>query len=380
MTIQNYFDNNKFNSINDTGKTWEQIGAEFGMSGEAARKKMRRHWKSGHQNETTLKVKSQWQVLGKGGEIITLQSFKPAENGESLKAEDIDEVCQKYAQKSAKRLIRQNSGESHSGTQIIALGDVHIGMANEDNIFNLKWNKEELFKRADILIGQVDPGASDIWLIFGGDICDGQQGKTTRGLKGLSSHTLPQNLSDKGQIDLACEFITYILDGVVDATNADVGCTFISNSNHGGILDYAVGKVMEAACASRYDGQVNWELQTEFMFNYYCRPFGILVTHGYDEEHMNKGWSRFLSKDNEQLIERFINTNRLTTEVKSNILLRFDQHQSTDIRYNGFRDIVCPAFSNPSSWVSLNFGSDYKGGFMKIAVKETSISTELIEF
>lgn len=82
MTIQNYFDNNKFNSINDTGKTWEQIGAEFGMSGEAARKKMRRHWKLNIAKEFSTNVEDEVDefkgtrtVYSKSTEIKTLEDL-----------------------------------------------------------------------------------------------------------------------------------------------------------------------------------------------------------------------------------------------------------------------------------------------------------------
>lgn len=381
--IIQFFDKNNFKTIQDTGKTWNEIGAEFGMSGEAARKTMKRYWQTPTQTNNVklkenLQVKSRWEVLGKGGEIVTLTSFKASSNTEGLTAKDVDEVLQKYTKSSSNRIKRVYENKPVANTcQILALGDVHVGMACEDNIFNLKWNKEELFNRAETLIKSVNKEAEYIWLVFGGDICDGQLGKTTRGLKGTSHHSLPQNMDDKKQIDTSCEFITYILDGITASTSSIINCTFITNSNHGGILDYSVGRIMEMACEARYPGRVYWENQNTFLNSYKFKHYNFLLTHGYDDQHMNKGWSRFLSKDNEQFIERYL------LSIKNQhpaILLRFDQHQATDIRYVGFRDIVCPAFSNPSSWVSMNFGNDYKGGFMSFEIDDNSIKTELIEF
>lgn len=382
MTIIEYFESNGFKTIKDTGKTWDEIGEQFGMSADAARKKLSRHWSPLNikSEEAPLELKSQWEMMGKDGEIVTLRSFKVPQGKDILTVNDIDRICEKYAVQASKGPVSKSRSSMDTKHQIVALGDIHVGMACDDNVFNLKWNTEELFNRAKILVDSVDSGAQAITIVFGGDVADGQAGKTTRGLKGSSHHTLPQNLNDRQQIDTGCKFLTALLDGIVGKTEALIDCIFVTNSNHGGILDYSIGKIMEAICGSRYSGQVNWTNQLQFLGIVDTAHHRFVITHGYDDTHMNRGWSRFLSKDNEQLVERYLTNQKDCKDFKSNILLRFDQHQATDIRYNGFRDIVCPAFSNPSSWVSLNFGSDYKGGFTILNVNNDRIVTELVEF
>jgi len=44
MTIIEYFESNGFTSIKQTGRKWADIGAEFELSEDAARKRMARHW------------------------------------------------------------------------------------------------------------------------------------------------------------------------------------------------------------------------------------------------------------------------------------------------------------------------------------------------
>jgi len=54
MTIIEYFESNGYLNIKETGKTWDELGEQFGMSGEAARKKMSRLWNNSNLENTTL--------------------------------------------------------------------------------------------------------------------------------------------------------------------------------------------------------------------------------------------------------------------------------------------------------------------------------------
>lgn len=377
MSIEEYFDANGFSSRKESGKSWTALGEMFNITDEAARSRMRRHWAAKAARQEHLVLRSEWQAQGKGGEVITLRSYRNQPELTQLTREDIEEVILKHMVLRDEVELVPRDNAMVAELEVHAIGDVHIGMCSEDNQFHLHWNLEELYKRADKVVDSIRDQDAVQCLVFGGDICDGQHSRTTRGLKGSSGHQLPQSLGDKEQIDESCRFITYLLDKF-SARCRQVRCLFVCNSNHGGILDYAVGRIMEAVCPHRYPGRVHWQNQLAFME---CREFGnhlLAVTHGYDEQYLMRSWPRFLGKEHERFVEKVMRMH--PGNGKNRLLLRFDLHQYTDVRYDYFRDIVCPAFSNPSSWVSLNFGSDYKGGYVKLHLGESNITKELIEF
>lgn len=256
--------------------------------------------------------------------------------------------------------------------QVASLGDIHIGMDSRDNVFNHEWQPEKAIERASQIGAHIDPLAAKVFLIFGGDLNDGQDGKTTR-----KGHDLPQNLGSREQIETSVRFCLACLDSVAAATNAPIEVAFISDSNHGGgVMDYAVGLLLQYLCPHRYSGQVDFKLQESFIETYRVGELDFLVTHGYDEKFMPRGLPRFLSKDNVTFFERVIEHRKLTNPV----LWRFDQHQYHVIEYPKFTDLMTKAFSTPSSWVSLNFAAHDPGGFVLAKVDGRRLSVESVGF
>lgn len=288
-----------------------------------------------------------------------------------LSRKDIEEVIQETAITPIKgKEWKEKKKTGYS--QVLSLGDVHIGMATDDSIFELQWNKKQLFKRADKFLGYVDPNAKELILIFGGDIADGLKGMTNRG-----GHNLPQNLNDKEQLRVSKDFILYLLDNINSITDAKVKVYFIANSNHPGIIDLATGEIVKAIAPDRYGGQVDFHIEESFFGNFKVNGKHFIYTHGYDEQYMKRGMPRFLRPKDVELVEKYMDHKN----IKRAFLFRFDQHQSSQIVYNKFIDIMTPAFSNPSSWVSLNFSANYKGGFVNAEISENGeMKYKLVEF
>lgn len=288
-----------------------------------------------------------------------------------LTRDDIREVLQETA-------ISPNKGKEWKPTkkkgftQILSLGDIHIGMANDGNIFNLKWNKKILFKRADKFLKSINSEASEVVFVFGGDMADGLKGMTNRG-----GHKLPQNMNDKEQLRASKDFVLYLFDNAVKATKAKVRAYFVTNSNHPGIIDLATAEIVAAVAPDRYKGQVDFNIEESFFGHFKVNGNDIIFTHGYDEELMKRGMPRFLRPQDIELIEKYMDHKN----IKRAFLFRYDQHQSSHIVYNKFIDIMTPAFSNPSSWVTMNFSANYKGGFVSAKISgKGEMSYELIEF
>lgn len=256
--------------------------------------------------------------------------------------------------------------------QVLSLGDVHIGMDSADNVFGHTWDKDKAIGRAASIGAYVDPSASKVVVIVGGDLNDGHDGKTTR-----KGHELPQNLNSKEQIRQSGAFCLSLLDSIAQATESEIEVVFIADSNHGGgVMDFAVGLMLQYCVPSRYSSQVTFHLQEKFIDVYKFGGTDFIVTHGYDEKHMPRGLPRFLSKDHITFFERVIEHYKLDNPI----VWRYDQHQHHVIEYPKFKDVMTKAFASPSSWVSLNFAANDNGGFIAASLQEGRLSVESIDF
>lgn len=235
--------------------------------------------------------------------------------------------------------------------QMISISDVHLGMSSEGNLFKMDWCLEEFYKRLDKVIEEALPN-HHITLCVLGDYTDGFEGKTARG-----GHTLPQNMNDKEMLKHGVEGLVYLLDGIAKKSN--VTCYFLTNSNHPGITDFSISYAMENICELRYSN-VKFNTCEDFITPVRIVETDYLLTHGYDSEYLGRGLPRFLSPKEIGKIR----TMKEHHNLKYPTLLRGDKHEFTDVDYVHFRDIMCPAFSSPSGWISVNFFSKNNGGFL----------------
>lgn len=358
-----FFKTNNYSSIKDTGMTWDEVGSKFNISGEAARSQWRNYKPDG------LLLKSRWQVQTKEG-IEWLESYKAGSEYLDTKVikSIIDEAFAlpvKYISKNATTAwdIQRICGLKKE-TQIINLTDVHLGMDIGGDLFGLQWNKDEYYKRLNVLIQEINPTAN-IVLNQLGDFTDGINGETTRG-----GHKLPQNMNSKETIQLGVESILYILDQI----DNPVTINWLTNSNHPGVVDYAIGYTLKQICLYRYN-YVTFNLIEDFFHLSMVNDIPFLLVHGKDDKHMNRGFGRFFSDKEQNLIKNLM----LSKGLSYAYILRSDLHMFSDIEYENFRDIMTPSFANPSAWVQFNFGSNNKGGFTTINVTDEVI-VKLIKF
>ena len=358
--------------LNDPGEPPSKDEASIGISALVDGKIMTIDEYCKHYELPVDEVKSYKLVTHTGIPFYNIQ-FKTIEIQEDM--EDIlDRMMEKHRPQS---LIEWQEEEIEMKVGITGIGDVHIGMAISDSLFGLDWNKELLFARAGLLVSHLDYDIDRMVLVIGGDLTDGINGKTVRGLKGISKHELDQNLDNEGQIDTGIDFINYILDNVTQRTTVPIDLIFLANSNHGGPSDYAVAKTIQFSCNKRYEGQVNFILQREFIASYTYLGKNFICTHGYDAKHMDRGFPKDLKPTHIKMIEKIIERDKLLGET---YLFRFDQHQYFVNEQDKFQDILNPAFSNPSSWASYKFATNFKGGFVKIKIDSFTTGIELVKF
>lgn len=354
-SVVEFFKTNNYNSIHDTGLSWNEVGEKFNISGEAARSQWRNH------KPDNMLLKSRWQVQTKKG-VEWLESYKAG--SEYLNVTDIQSIINNAFSIPVKFVSKNIQNCKLTETQIINIADVHLGMDIKGDLFGLEWNKQEYYKRLDVVLQNVNPNANIIINQLG-DFTDGLNGETTRG-----GHKLPQNMNSKETIQLGVESILYILDNI----DNPVTINWLTNSNHPGVIDYAIGYTLQHICLYRYNF-VTFNLIEDFFYPIYVNGHAFLLVHGKDDKHMNRGLNRFLNDKEQNMIRNVIENKQLRNVT----VLRSDLHQFSDVDYNNFRDIMTPSFANPSAWVQYNFGSSYKGGFTTIEVNQ-ELTTKLIKF
>lgn len=238
------------------------------------------------------------------------------------------------------------------GSQILAWTDQHVGMYAVGNIFKVEWGLKEMYRRADRFISKAIKG-THVHIPCLGDFTDGLGGKTARG-----GHHLPQNLSDKEMFKYGLELLLYVIEGIAKKSNVTV--YFLTNSNHPGVTDFNIGHAAEKIVELRHDN-VTFKNCEDFITHAKIEGKDYLFTHGYDEGMQSRGFPRFLGGPHVEKIKNYIMYHKLEYPT----LMRGDLHQFTDVDYEHFRDIIVPAFSSPSGWISINFFSNNQGGFVE---------------
>ena len=257
--------------------------------------------------------------------------------------------------------------QKEKGTAIMYnFTDVHIGMSTKGSVFDLQWNLEELRKRTDIFISTFDK-ESDIIINQLGDYTDGLNASTNRG-----GHKLEQNLNNSEMFKYGLREMIYIVDAAVKK-GVKVIINWIKNSNHSSEIDHMIGEALKMIAETRWD-MVEVNILEEFINPIELNGVTFLLTHGYDEQFLKRGLPKILKPEQAQRIENLI----IKKGWKNPVLLRGDQHMWIDHFYSGFRDIMTPAFSNPSGWVSTNFLTDDKGGYSKIYVSCEGVITPTV--
>ena len=369
----NYLEQIGFTHITQTGYTWAQLGNKFGIHPSTLRRWSKNWLKSKQKNTAedntpvaTKQLVKSWEMLTKDG-VVELHSYKYDTNIEKVIKEAVNDIIniikrsEKPREGNTDLLTDASISQSNKSTVCLFLGDVHIGMDIKNSIFGYEWNRKELMKRREMMIRRViDTVAkegktkdTEIVVVIGGDLVDGFDGQTTR-----KRHELPQNMDNKEQLTTAFEFLYTIIDDLSESFHS-VSIHIITNSNHGGILEYAAAKMIEQVVPARFDN-VQVVVHEDFMNTITIGTSPVIITHGYDDNIMNKGFTRFLTKNHFDLIKNY---NR-KEKGRCKILIRFDQHQYHDILYDDIRDVLVPAFAPPSSYISYNYGSSFPGGFV----------------
>jgi len=260
----------------------------------------------------------------------------------------------------------------------IYTSDKHIGaLTKEDSIYINRYDKQEMRKRIVVAtLNIIDKAVSiygrfsSIFIMDLGDALDGFDGKTTRGLKGESPHTLPQQLNNREQHDYYVELHKELFDTIVIQEYAkQLYYIATSNSNHGGDFEYGAMRNLETYLNVRYPDIytfVSYKPYNHLIYGKHCIIFG----HGKDSENMRSGLPLVLTSKVENFIDDYIRINKLEDYFIT--FVSGDLHQSAETYAKNFRYKKVLSQFGSSKWSHTNFGSGSPGVSVEVVEKDSN--------
>jgi hypothetical protein len=256
--------------------------------------------------------------------------------------------------------------------------DKHIGALTKTNsIYTNNYDKLEMqfrivnktlqaIRESVALHGKMD----SLFIMELGDALDGYDGKTTKGLKGLSPHSLPQQLNNREQHDTYVALHKQLFDCIVDDEYAE-NIYFIATScsNHGGDFEYGAYRTLQTYLEVKYPF-IKTFISSQFLNHFIYGNHCIIFSHGKDDEDMHKGLPLTLNDKVENYINDYITVNDLQ---KYNItVVSGDLHQSAETFGKNFRYRKVLSQYGGSKWIHTNFGSDAPGLSYEVYEAETN--------
>lgn len=238
--------------------------------------------------------------------------------------------------------------------EVINISDVHVGMSTKGTVYDLEWNLEEYYKRLDRII--TDTEESNLILNMLGDYADGERGRTAS-----NTHKLEQNLSDAQIFEHGLRAMIYLLDGLKLKGKGKIELNWLSNSNHPTVVDKNIGLALQIISEHRYK-DVSVKIYDEAYNIVKILDQPVILTHGKDRNFMFRGLPRLLPDTSLNRLHTLMDYHGL----KEATLLRGDLHQYHHIRYGRISDVMTPSLCPPSGWVSVNFLSHYRGGYVRL--------------
>lgn len=396
------------------GETWLSVAETFGI--EAPDKKRaskdkrylqksiariaQRYWESYSKQQEKLKLTQQTYVDGK----LKFETFKKgAEKTELPNPEDFE--VEKYttnpyggAWMKLRKKEKFHSEEHIENLKEILLkeitpvsytpqlktnnkgyfvygSDKHIGALTKlDSIYQNKYDKDVMRERIVLrTIQNIEENVAlhgvfeSLFIMDFGDALDGFNAKTTGGLRGTSSHTLPQQLNNREQHDFYVELHKELFDIIVSKKYAkNIYFIATSNSNHGGDFEYGAMRHLQTYLNVKYpfiNTYVSYQPYNHFIYGDHAIIFG----HGKDDEDMKNGLPLVMNDKVANVLSDYIRVNKLESFNVS--VISGDLHQSAETYAKNFRYKKVLSQYGSSKWMHTNFGSGQPGLSSEVYVK-----------
>jgi len=287
---------------------------------------------------------------------------KKVDVSEEVETFDFESIIKKYIKPLVPNFVLNKADKrDKKDFDKLIISDVHIGMETDiDNntMYKSEWNKEELFKTADILIKEtLETQESDVLYVDElGDLLDGFNAQTTRG-----GHSLPQNMTNEEAFDYALEFKLKILYGLIGSYN-EIHFNNICNDNHAGSFGYFVNEAFKQVAELQYKN-ITVTNHRKFINHYFVNDVCFVITHGKDDKSLKFGFKPQLDLKGVEKIDQYLKRNDVYRNSKLVVFCKGDSHQalfdmctSDDFYYFNY-----PALSPSSNWIKNNFKLGRRG-------------------
>jgi hypothetical protein len=243
--------------------------------------------------------------------------------------------------------------------------DVHVGMdASRKDLaqYAMDWNKDELFKRVNIMISEVVANKTSNTIIVDelGDYMDGYNAQTTRG-----GHHLPQNMTNEECFDSGLT-AKMILVKELSKHWEYVVFNNICEDNHAGSFGYIVNSAFKSLCEVSFNNVEVNNFQ-KFINHYFIGSHCHVITHGKDSRNLKFGFKPHLDPKQIEKIDQYLKNEKIYNKAEFIEFTKGDSHQylmdcaSTD----DFDYFNVMAFSPSSEWVQTNFKKGRSGFVMQ---------------
>lgn len=343
--FQNFQDLN-IDSINEIDYNWSDIANIYNISTDAIKQRYHRDLRKYNNLKLTK------QTLDKNGNIVTevhskltdqsdlKAKFKKEEDNYDIVASTVDTRTGNHWFRLIKKnyitdqeyknilleeisnippvLIDENITTSDNWL-ILLSSDKHIGADVEDNaLYKNDYDKDEIFRRVvkeplNYLINYTTKyGAVDKLIYFDlGDAIDGMYGKTTRGLKGSSSHTLSQKYSEYECVEMFMNYHKILIDNIIKLKlTKDLHFICAGNSNHGGILEWSLYKRLEEYINIKYPN-VKTFISNKFIDHIIIEDECFIFSHGKDGDDRKKPMPLVINDNLLNYLNDYIKNNKL---------------------------------------------------------------------
>jgi len=254
--------------------------------------------------------------------------------------------------------------------------DKHIGALTKlDSIYKNKYDRDVMRERIVLkTIENIEESVAlhgqfeSLFIMDFGDALDGFNQKTTGGLRGTSSHILPQQLNNREQHDFYVELHKEMFDTIMSKEYAEnIYFVATSNSNHGGDFEYGAMRHFEEYLNIKYPDVktfISYKAYNHFIYGKHAIVFG----HGKDDEDLKNGLPLVINDKVATVLSDYIRVNKL--QDYNVTVVSGDLHQAADGYAKNFRYKKVLAQYGSSKWMHTNFGSGQPGLSSEVFMKE----------
>lgn len=304
-----------------------------------------------------MKIKSKWQVAN-GDWRYSYEADNTVEQGEEV---DLVAAFQRIVSKYESPPVEDNYKIQLNGdVLVVATADKHVGAKIKGDSFldDLEYG-EDTFRKRMMLLGsnivqrsQKNGGFKELVVFDLGDAVDGFGGTTTRG-----GHKLPQNMSSEEMFDVYIKVHLDFFDYLIKENVANL-YTFVgaSNSNHGGCDDYVCMQALNMVLKQRYGNIFEGHVETDFIsmitVEAYNKEYNYIYTHGKDKEDRKRGLPFHIDLKTINFVDSMVKYWGLEDSHVS--FIKGDLHQAGYEKKPNFDYVNVPSVFGSSDWMINN--------------------------